>query len=78
LKKPSVKKIGVVYGKKGESYIIECHNCSHIDPLWRKIKEHTLSYIDIVSLKSIVTKLVKAKLTQGKEYNVIFKYQIAL
>jgi hypothetical protein len=27
--------------------------------MWEKIKEHTLSYLDIVSLKSIMRKLLK-------------------
>jgi hypothetical protein len=43
--------------KIGESYNIEYHNCSHEKPQWRKIKEHTLSYVGIASLKSIVRKL---------------------
>jgi hypothetical protein len=49
--------------KIGESNNIYCHNCSHENPLWGKIKKHTLFYIDIASLKPIVRKLFKAKLT---------------
>jgi hypothetical protein len=47
-------------------------------PLWRKIKKQTLSYNDIASLKSIVRKLFKVKLTQGKKYNVMLSCQMAL
>jgi transcriptional regulator CtsR len=46
--------------------------------IWRKIKKHILSYIDIASLKYIVRKLFKAKLTQEKEYNVMLSCQMAL
>jgi hypothetical protein len=46
--------------------------------MWGKIKKQTLSYIDIASLKPIVRKLFKAKLTQEKEYNVMLSCQMAL
>jgi hypothetical protein len=46
-------------GKIGENYSMECHNCSRGKPLWEKIKEHTLSYVDISSLKHIVRKPLK-------------------
>jgi hypothetical protein len=48
------------------------------NPCGEKIKKQTLSYIDITSLKSIVRKLFKAKLTQGKKYNVMLSCQIVL
>jgi hypothetical protein len=46
--------------------------------MWRKIKKLTLSYIDIASIKYIVRKLFKVKLTQGKEYNVMLSCQMTL
>jgi hypothetical protein len=48
------------------------------NPRGKKIKKHILSYIDIVLLKYIVRKLFKAKLTQGKEYNVMLSCQMTL
>jgi DNA-directed RNA polymerase subunit RPC12/RpoP len=44
-------------GKTGESYNIECHNCSHEKLMWGKIKKQALSCFDIASLKSILRKL---------------------
>jgi hypothetical protein len=48
------------------------------NPYGEKIKKQALSYIDIASLKPIVRKLFKAKLTQGKENNVMLNCQMAL
>jgi hypothetical protein len=48
------------------------------NPCGKKIKKMTLSYNDIASLKPIVRKLFKAKLTQGKEYNVMLSCQMTL
>jgi hypothetical protein len=45
--------------KTGESYNIECRNCSHEKSLWKKIKKQILSYIDIPSLKPIVRNFLK-------------------
>jgi hypothetical protein len=42
-----------------KSYNIKYHNCSHEKPMWGKIKEYTLSYVDIASLKPIMRKLLK-------------------
>jgi hypothetical protein len=46
--------------------------------MWEKIKKPTLSYNGIASLKPIVRKLFKAKLTQRKEYNVMLSCQMTL
>jgi hypothetical protein len=53
-------------GKIGERNNLECHNCSHEKPLWEKIRQQALSYVDIASLKSIVRKLLNQNPHRGK------------
>jgi hypothetical protein len=68
--------------KIGESYNIECYNCSYEKPRWRKLRNKHYLYVDIASLKPVVRKLLKQNSHREKSIirslNVRWLYDKAL